>query len=66
MTHLLSEKGWTKQQMANCINDFTMADLQQFIPKLLTQGIFIESVIFGNLTQQVSSNAFAAIYQNNT
>lgn len=52
MTHLLGEKGWTKQQLANCINDFTMSDLQQFIPKLLTQGVFIESVIFGNLTQQ--------------
>ena len=46
MTLLISEKGWTKQQLLNSINDFTVDDLQAFIPKLLTQNIFIESIYF--------------------
>ena len=52
-TLLISEKGWTKQQLLDAINDFTIDDLQNFIPKLLTSGIFIESVMFGNLHKNV-------------
>lgn len=52
MTLLLSEKGWSKKQLLNTINDFTLEDLQQFIPKLLTQNVFIESLMYGNLSEQ--------------
>ena len=52
VTLLISEKGWNKQQLLDCVNDFTVEDLQAFIPKLLTQNIFIESLVFGNVTQQ--------------
>lgn len=55
MTLLISEKGWTKQQLLNSINDFTVDDLQAFIPKLLTQNIFIESIMHGNLSQEVNN-----------
>lgn len=53
MTLLISEKGWTKQQLLDALNDFTIDDLQSFIPKILTQGLFIEAIMFGNLTQKV-------------
>lgn len=52
MTLLLSEKGWSKAQLLNAIDDFTVADLQAFIPKLLTQNLFIESLMYGNLSKQ--------------
>ncbi len=55
MTLLISEKGWTKHQLLNCIDDFTVQDLQHFIPKLLTQNLFIESLMYGNLTQEVNN-----------
>lgn len=55
MTLLLSEKGWTKKQLLNAIDDFTVEDLQQFIPKLLTQNIFIEALMYGNLSEKVKS-----------
>lgn len=51
-TILISEKSWTKQHLLSAINDFTIEDLQSFIPKLLTQGLFIESIVFGNINQQ--------------
>jgi insulysin len=57
MTFLISEKGWTKRQLLHAIEDFTVDDLQQFIPKLLTQNVFIESIMYGNLTEQVKMNA---------
>ena len=50
---LISEKTWSKQQLLNTVNDFTIDDLQHFIPRMLTQGIFIESIMFGNITQKV-------------
>lgn len=52
MTLLLSEKGWTKKQALDTLDAFTIEDLQQFIPKLLTQNIFIESLMYGNLSEQ--------------
>ncbi|CAF0874976.1 unnamed protein product [Brachionus calyciflorus] len=52
MTQLISEKGWTKKQLLEALNDFTIEDLQRFITKVLTQGVFIESVMFGNLTEE--------------
>lgn len=52
LTLLISEKGWTKQQLLNTINDFTLEDLQAFIPRLLTHNIFIESIMYGNLTEE--------------
>lgn len=55
-TLLISEKGWTKKQLLESINDFTIEDLQEFIPKLLTKGLFIESIMFGNLTEKVIIN----------
>ena len=54
MQQLLIEKGWTKEELLNAINDFSYEDIQAFIPKLLTQGIFIEALVFGNLTKEVS------------
>ena len=53
MTLLISEKGWTKQQLLASIDEFKIDDLEAFIPKLLTQNIFIESIMYGNLTQEV-------------
>ena len=53
MTLMLSEKGWTKLQLLETINDFTVDDLQQFIGKLFTQNVFIESIMYGNLTENV-------------
>lgn len=55
MTHLISERGWTKKQLLNTLDDFNMEDLQNFIPKILSQGVFIESIMFGNLTKEVNS-----------
>jgi len=52
MTVLISEKSWVKKQLLSTVNDFSIDDLQQFIPKLLTQGVFIESIIYGNITQK--------------
>ena len=45
--------GWTHEQLLNTINDFTLNDLKAFIPQLLTQNIFIESIMYGNLTEEV-------------
>ena len=53
MTLLISEKGWTKKQLLNSLDEFTAEDLQQYIPKLLTQNVFIESLMYGNLSEQV-------------
>ena len=52
VTLLISEKGWNKQQLLDCVNSFTVDDLQAFIPKLLTQNVFIESLVFGNVTHE--------------
>jgi len=52
VTLLISEKGWSKQQLLECVNSFSLNDLQEFIPKLLTQNVFIESLVFGNVTQE--------------
>ena len=52
MTLLLSEKGWSKKQALDALDEFTLDDLQQFIPKLLTQNVFIESLMYGNVSEQ--------------
>lgn len=53
MTLLVAEKGWSKAQLLNSLDDFTVEDLQAFIPKVLTKGMFIESIAYGNITQKV-------------
>lgn len=53
LTLLISEKGWEKKQLLDTINDFSIEDMQRFIVQLLTQGVFIESIIFGNISQNV-------------
>jgi secreted Zn-dependent insulinase-like peptidase len=53
MQMLLVEKGWSKEELLDSIDDFTCQDLQEFIPKFLTQGIFIESLVFGNISKEV-------------
>lgn len=58
MAVLLSEKGWTKAQLLAAIDDFTVEELQQFIPKFFTQGLFVESIIFGNMTKEVNKLFF--------
>jgi insulysin len=58
MTMLIAEKGWTKKQLHDCIDEFTIEDLQQFIPKLLTKGLFIESIVYGNITENVRKSRF--------
>ncbi|RNA20606.1 insulin-degrading enzyme isoform X1, partial [Brachionus plicatilis] len=63
MTHLISEKGWTKKQLLNTLNDFSLDDLQNFIPKVLSEGVFVESVMFGNLTQEVKANEFQNLFE---
>ena len=62
MTHLISEKGWTKKQLLNTLNDFSIEELQNFIPKVLSNGVFIESVMFGNLTTEVKLKLFFFIF----
>jgi insulysin len=51
-TLALSEHGWSKHQLLETIDDFTVDDLQRFIPKILTQGLFVSSLMFGNLTKE--------------
>ena len=53
MTLLIAEKGWSKAQLLNSLEDFSVQDLQAFIPKVLTKGMFIESIAYGNITQKV-------------
>ena len=54
MQTLLVEKGWTKEELLCSIDDFSYEDIQDFIPKFLTQGVFIESLIFGNISKEVN------------
>ena len=54
MTLLIAEKGWTKKQLLECVEDFKIEDVQVFIPKLLSKGLFIESIAYGNLTEKVN------------
>ena len=61
MTMLIAEKGWTKNQLHDCIDEFTIEDLQAFIPKLLTKGLFIESIVYGNITEKVRKSIFIYI-----
>lgn len=61
MSLLLSEKGWTKKQLLDTVDDFTLEDLQQFIPKLLTKNIFIESLMYGNLSEQNAKNYLSIV-----
>jgi insulysin len=55
MTMLIAEKGWTKRQLLDSLDDFTIDDLQAFIPKLLTKGVFIEAIAYGNISEQRAS-----------
>ena len=54
MGGLIQEDEWIGEQLAESVDDFTIDDLQQFIPQFLAQGIFIESIMFGNITPKVS------------
>lgn len=53
LTLLISEKGWEKKQLLETVNDFTVDDLQQFIQQVFSQGVFVEAIAFGNVSQQV-------------
>jgi hypothetical protein len=54
---LLIEKKWTKEELLDSIDEFKSYHLQEFITKFLTQGIFIESIFFGNITKEVCSKS---------
>jgi insulysin len=54
MTTLLMEKGWTKDDLIGSVNDFSADDLQAFVPKIFTDGVYVDSIVFGNITRQVS------------
>lgn len=53
LTLLISEKGWEKKQLMETVNDFSIEDLQHFIKQIFSQGLFVESIAFGNITPQV-------------
>ena len=53
LTLLISEKGWEKKQLMETVNDFSIEDLQHFIHQTLSNGVFIDSIVFGNLSHQV-------------
>ncbi len=53
MTLLLIEKGWTKEDLLNSLNDFSIDDIKEFIPRFLTDGIYIDSMAFGNISKEV-------------
>ena len=54
MSILLKEKAWTIDEYLASINDFNFEQVQEFITDLLTNGIFIESFVFGNMTKEVN------------
>lgn len=51
MSHLLQERGWTKEQMIQALDDFDLHELQNFVGRIISEGIYIESIIFGNMTK---------------
>jgi secreted Zn-dependent insulinase-like peptidase len=44
---------WTNDDYLASINDISCEDVQAFIPQLLTNGIFIEALVFGNMSKEV-------------
>lgn len=58
MQLLLVENGFSKDELLQHIEDFTVKDLQEFIPKYFTEGLYIESVVFGNLSKEVNKKIF--------
>lgn len=55
LTLLISERGWEKKELLEAINEFTIDDQQRFIQQLLSNGIFVESIMFGNIDKNVMS-----------
>ena len=49
-------KGWTHEQLLDAIDVLRLEDLESFMAQLLTQNIFIESIMYGNLTREVIYN----------
>jgi insulysin len=61
MTLLIAEKGWTKKQLLECLDDFTIEDLQAFIPKFLTKGLFIEAIAYGNIDEKRATELISLV-----
>ena len=53
MTHLINEKHWLDTQLLKAIDLFDLKELESFIIKLLTNGIFIEVLSYGNISIKV-------------
>ena len=50
---MISEKWWSKQQLLDSMEAFTLDDVQTFVSRLLS-GVFVEALAFGNVTPQQS------------
>ncbi len=54
MTVLLGENIFTQLELLNSIDDFTLIDLQKFINLFLSKNLYIESIVYGNISKKVS------------
>jgi insulysin len=55
MNLLAMEQAWTKEELLDATEQTTIDRLRMFVPRLLSQ-IFVEMLIYGNVTKQIASN----------
>ena len=58
MKELISEKTWNVEQRLASIDSFSVEDLQNFIFKFLNGNLFVESVVYGNISHEVCFNKY--------
>ena len=53
---LLVEAKWTREELLASIDDLKSYEHQEFVSKFFSQGVFIEMIVFGNISKDVNFN----------
>ncbi|XP_041369113.1 insulin-degrading enzyme-like [Gigantopelta aegis] len=57
---LMSEVFWTKDELLEALDEVTLDKLQSYIPQLLSK-LYIEALIYGNITKQQAIDTLGAV-----